>query len=235
MDPERRGCPIPSGLFCQPHLREEHYVFDSWMQRHWARVPFERYADDAVCHCRTRGEAKRLLQALRDRFAACGLTLHPEKTKIVYCRDGKRAGTWEHTQFTFLSYQFRCRTTRTRQGTLFQGFNPGMEPAEAKRVRQTIREMTDRRHCTRSLRDLVGELNPIIRGVWTYYGEYRPSEVQRLVGGFIDRRLQHWARRKYKSMKDSWRVTGQWVRRLKRTCPDLLAHWPRDARMGGAV
>lgn len=234
---EPRTCGTPQGGVISPLLANLflHYVFDSWMQRHWSQVPFERYADDAVCHCRTRDEAERLLQALRERFAECGLTLHPDKTKIVYCRDGSRKGDWDHTQFTFLGYQFRCRSTRSRDGNLFQGFNPGMDPTAAKRVRQTIRERTDRRHCIRSLRDLVADLNPVIRGVWTYYGRYRPSDVQRLVGGFVDRRLQHWARRKYKRMKDSWTVTGHWVRRLRRTSPDLLAHWTASARMGGAV
>ena len=227
-EPRTRG--TPQGGVISPLLANLflHYVFDSWMQRHWPQVPFERYADDAVCHCRTKEEAERLLQALRERFTECGLTLHPRKTKIVYCRDGKRTGAWDHTQFTFLGFLFRCRTTRGRHGQLFQGFNPGMAPEAAKRVRQTIRDRTDRRHCIRSLRDPIRELTPIIRGVWAYSGRC-------LVGGFIDRRLQHWARRKYKRMKDSWRVTGQWVGRLKRTSPGLLAHWSDDARMGGAV
>ena len=234
-EPRTRG--TPQGGVISPLLANLflHYAFDRWMQVSWPGIRFERYADDAVCHCRTRGEAERLLKALGQRLDDCGLTLHPSKTKIVYCRDGARRGTWGQTQFTFLGYRFRCRTTRSCHGTIFQGFNPAMEPAAARRVRQTIRERTDRRQCCKSLREVVDDLNPVIRGVWAYYGRFCPSEVQRLVGAFIDRRLQHWARRKYKRMRDSWRIAGRWVRRLRRTSPGLLAHWQPSARMGRAV
>jgi group II intron reverse transcriptase/maturase len=228
-EPRTRG--TPQGGVISPLLANLflHYVFDTWMDRERPGTPFERYADDAICHCRTLTEAKSLLAALKQRFAECGLTLHPVKTKIVYCRDGQRKERWEHTQFTFLSYRFRNRTTRTGRGNLFQGFNPAMDPAAARRARAAIRERTGSRHCIRSLRDVIADLNPIIRGVWNYFGRYRPSEVQRLVGQFIDQRLLHWARRKYKRMKDSWWKADRWVRRLKRTEPTLLAHWRPNA------
>jgi group II intron reverse transcriptase/maturase len=234
-EPRTRGTPqggVVSPLLANLFL---HYAFDRWMQVNWPQLRFERYADDAVCHCRTREEAECLLKALRQRFDDCGLVLHPVKTKIVYCRDDARRGDWEQTQFTFLGYRFRCRTTLNRYGTIFQGFNPAMEPAAAQRVRRLIRDRTDRHHCGKSLRAVVDDLDPVIRGVWAYYGRFCPSEVQRLIGVYIDRRLQHWARRKYKRMRDSWRITGQWVRRLKRTSPGLLAHWQPTARMGRAV
>lgn len=233
---ESRTRGTPQGGVISPLLANLflHYAFDRWLQDRWSTVPFQRYADDAVCHCRTRSEAERLLGELTERFAECGLTLHPTKTKIVYCRDGARRAEWDHTQFTFLGYRFRCRTTRTARGNLFQGFNPAMDPASARRIRTTIRALTDRRCCLRSLREVAAELNPIIRGVWAYYGCFCPSEVQRLVGGFVDRRLQHWARRKYKRMRDSWRATGAWVQRLRRQEPFLLAHW-HTAGMGRAV
>jgi retron-type reverse transcriptase len=67
-----------------------HYAFDMWMRRNFPDIPFERYADDAICHCRTEDQAMALRTALETRFADCGLTLHPDKTKIVYCRDESR-------------------------------------------------------------------------------------------------------------------------------------------------
>jgi group II intron reverse transcriptase/maturase len=234
---EKRTHGTPQGGVISPLLANLflHYVFDRWMHENWRQIPFERYADDCVCHCRTKVEAETLLEDLKARFSACGLTLHPDKTKLVYCKERGRGEEWDTTQFTFLGFQFRCRTTCTRRGDRFQGFNPGMDPAAAKRIRQVVRERLSSKSCMRSLRTLVGELNPMIRGWLEYYGHFRPSEFQRLVGGFIDRRLMHWARRKYKRMRKSWKKAGRWVLRLRRREPDLLAHWQSIARMGGAV
>jgi group II intron reverse transcriptase/maturase len=69
-----------------------HYAFDMWMRRSHPDIPFERYADDAICHCRSEKQAKELRESIRDRFVDCGLTLHPEKTKVVYCKDEDRRG-----------------------------------------------------------------------------------------------------------------------------------------------
>lgn len=224
---EERTAGTPQGGVISPLLANLflHYVFDNWMHQQWQVVPFERFADDAVCHCRSLDEARRLLQSLEERFTACGLQLHPEKTKIVYCRERGRNDEWDHTQFTFLGYQFRCRTTATRKGDRFQGFNPAMSPAVAKVKREQIREQTSSRTTTRSLGSLAKNLNPQIRGWLNYYGHFRPSEFQRLVGSFIDRRIMHWGRRKYKRFNHSQKKAGEWFKRLKRQAPNLLAHW----------
>ena len=81
-----------------------HYAFDLWMDRNYPSVRFERYADDAIVHCRSEEEARSVLEAIRGRFAQCGLELHPEKTRIVYCKDGDRPGSYEHIKFDFLGY-----------------------------------------------------------------------------------------------------------------------------------
>jgi len=83
------------------------------MNRNYSHVPFERYADDAVCHCRTESQARQLKADLELRFGECGLELHPEKTKIVYCRDEDRRGKYPVMQFDFLGYTFRSRLSRT--------------------------------------------------------------------------------------------------------------------------
>ena len=89
-----------------------HYAFDMWMARNHPGIPFERYADDAICHCRSEEEARTLRASLEERFAECGLTLHPEKTKIVYCKDDDRRGTYPDQKFDFLGYTFRPRLSR---------------------------------------------------------------------------------------------------------------------------
>jgi Reverse transcriptase (RNA-dependent DNA polymerase) len=80
------------------------------MQREYPSIPFERYADDAICHCASEAQALELRQALEQRFAACRLRLHPEKTKIVYCKDANRLGEYPERSFDFLGYTFRSRS-----------------------------------------------------------------------------------------------------------------------------
>ena len=96
--------PILANLFL-------HYAFDMWMARTYPHIPFERYADDAICHCKSAEEAQALWSALADRFAACKLVLHPEKTKIVYCKDANRRGDFPNQSFDFLGFSFRARKT----------------------------------------------------------------------------------------------------------------------------
>ena len=118
----------PQGSAISPVLANlfMHCAFDAWMVREYPTVKFERYADDAVVHCVTNRQANRLLVAIRDRMVEVGLRLHPAKTKIVYCQDGKRRLDHEHTDFTFLGFAFRVRAARGRNGETFTSFLPAM-------------------------------------------------------------------------------------------------------------
>src|ERR1039458_7138535 len=84
-----------------------HYAFDAWMARAHPAVTFERYCDDVVVHCRSKAQALAVWNAIASRLAECGLELHPVKTRLVYCKDSGRSGSFEHEQFTFLGYTFR--------------------------------------------------------------------------------------------------------------------------------
>ena len=86
-----------------------HYAFDMWMVRTFPHLPFERYADDVICHCKSAEEGRALWGAIADRFAACKLVLHPQKTKIVYCKDVNRRSDFPDIYFDFLGFQFRAR------------------------------------------------------------------------------------------------------------------------------
>ena len=101
----------PQGSAVSPILANlfMHYAFDRWMVRNHPDCPFERYADDAIVHCKSRLQAEQVLAAITERMQEVGLRLHPDKTRIVYCKDGKRRGDHEHTSFTFLGYTFRAR------------------------------------------------------------------------------------------------------------------------------
>jgi len=116
-----------------------HYVFDCWMQQNYPHISFERYADDAVCHCQTESMAAQLKADLELRFGECGLELHPEKTKIVYCKEEGRKGEYPVMKFDFLGYTFRPRLARTRWGKFFVSFTPAISNKAATAIRQKIR------------------------------------------------------------------------------------------------
>jgi hypothetical protein len=91
-----RTAGTPQGGVISPLLANMflHYAFDAWMSRNYPHLPFGRYADDAICHCKSAEGARALWSALQERFAACKLVLHPEKTKIVNCKDANRRGNF---------------------------------------------------------------------------------------------------------------------------------------------
>ena len=90
-----------------------------WMRRKHPSIPLERYADDVVCHCQSEDQAKELWRELKGRFSECGLELHPEKTKIVYCKDNDRRGNYFDQalaawlgHWTPVGYNANCSTGR---------------------------------------------------------------------------------------------------------------------------
>ena len=109
-----------------------HYAFDRWMAKQYPQAPFERYADDAIVHCRTEVEAQEVRAAIAERLRECGLELHPEKTKIVYCKDDDRRGTYPNEKFDFLGYTFRPRRSKNRAGKYFINFSPAVSDQAVK-------------------------------------------------------------------------------------------------------
>ena len=124
-----RSAGTPQGGVISPLLANLflHYAFDTWMERTHGGNPFERYADDIVIHCRTQAEAEGLLGEIKLRLAESKLAVHPEKTKIVYCKDRNRREKYERTEFDFLGFTFRPRTARGKNGKLFLPF-PSDQP-----------------------------------------------------------------------------------------------------------
>src|SRR5262249_30287893 len=154
---EQRTKGTPQGGVISPLLANLflHYAFDRWMQRNYPIVPFERYADDVIVHCRSEGEAQRVLAAIRERLAVCGLEVHPTKTRIVYCKDGRRRRQYPHVSFDFLSYTFRARPARRRGGKPFLGFLPALSRTRAQTIRQRIAEWRLTSRTSQTLSDLA--------------------------------------------------------------------------------
>jgi RNA-directed DNA polymerase len=136
--PRERG--TPQGGVVSPILMNlfMHYVFDVWMKRNYPSCPFARYADDAVIHCSREEQAEHLMQAIAARLAECGLTMHPEKSRIVYCQDSNRTEVFPHVQFTFLGFTFRPRKAMSKQHRVFTGFLPGVSADAVKRMRKVL-------------------------------------------------------------------------------------------------
>jgi Reverse transcriptase (RNA-dependent DNA polymerase)/Group II intron, maturase-specific domain len=146
-----------------------HYTFDLWMARTYPDLPWCRYADDGLVHCRNEQEAQALMAALQARLTECRLEMHPTKTKMVYCKDGKRKGKYPNIKFDFLGYCFRPRLVqKSRDKTLFCGFNPAVSPSALKSMRAKIRELGIRRRTELSLAEIAYRLNPLLRGIRHY-------------------------------------------------------------------
>lgn len=223
---QQRHCGTPQGGVISPLLANLylHYAFDNWMSRNHPGVPFERYADDVICHCRTKVEAETLLANLKERLGSCGLQLHPIKTQVVYCKDDKRDEDHPHTRFDFLGFSFHRRTQRDRYGNLFTGINPAVSRKALKRMNQAIRNLNIHRSTVVTLPELAKRLNPMVRGWIAYYGAFYPEPLKRFLIR-IDLRLGRWARNKYKRLRGHKRRSWAWLARCRSVWPGLFVHW----------
>lgn len=224
---EQRTAGLPQGGVLSPLLMNLflHYTLDRWLQTHYPHHPFARYADDAVVHCRTEQEAQQLQTALAARLAACKLTLHPEKTRVVYCRDSNRTERSRHERFEFLGYTFQPRTARNRRGELFLSFSPAMSKTALKKIRQEIRYHWHlQRRVDKRLDDLARMFNPVIRGWYTYYGAYHQSALARLTES-LNSALVKWVMHKYTRFKGHKIRAKRWLAALANREPRLFAHW----------
>lgn len=211
-----------------------HYAFDLWMGREFPTIPFERYADDVICHCRSEAQSAHLKDAIARRFATCHLELHPQKTKIAYCKNARRHRTYPTVQFDFLGYAFRPRWCRTKEGTLFIGFAPAISPKSAKAIRQTMRGWHIHHRSDLSLEEIARMVNPALRGWINYYGAYQRSALRRVFDHF-NVYLFRWAMRKYKDLRRHWTRAAERVHRVQTRQPGLFAHWallPNDPMVG---
>jgi RNA-directed DNA polymerase len=208
--------PVPANLFM-------HYAFDSWLEREFPTLEFERYADDAVVHCVTERQALQVRDALAARMAEVGLRLHPTKTKIVYCKDDNRPGSYENTSFTFLGYQFRARGVRSNSGVMFTAFTPAISPEALKKISREVRSWRIHTRTRHGLQDLADHINPVVRGWLAYYGRFSPAALYPLLKR-INGYLVRWARRKYRRPVPFKRAKRWWDGMVARN-RTMFAHW----------
>lgn len=222
----------PQGSVVSPLLANLflHYAFDLWMQRTFPHLCFERYADDAIVHCRSESQARVVLEAIRARLAECGLELHSEKTRIVYCKDANRTQRHENVAFDFLGYTFQPRRARNRQGKNFLSYLPAISTKAATRIRQTIRawRMGSTRNNQR-LEDLAKLIDPAVRGWMNYYGRYYRTKCIAVLQ-HVNEALARWVRWKYKRLRYRKTASIHWLGRLAERAPNLLVLWQLGIR-----
>lgn len=209
--------PLLSNLFL-------HYVFDRWMRKQFPDIPFERYADDAICHCKTQMQAQQLLASLGQRFEECHLELHPQKTRVVYCKDDDRRGHHPDHSFDFLGFTFRPRRSKNRWGKSFINFSPAVSNKSAKTMRSKMRSWGLHNRSDKSLDDLARMFNPVIQGWMNYFAKFYKSAMYPTLR-HLDRYLTRWASRKYKKLYRHRRRAEQWLARIAQSRPGLFAHW----------
>lgn len=198
-----------------------HHAFDEWMRGHNPNNPFERYADDIVVHCKTEQEARALRMAIEGRLKKCKLELHPEKTKIVYCKDTNRRKKSPDERFDFLGYTFRPRTAKNKEGELFTSFSPAVSDKAKKKMKEAVRVW---RREAAPIKDIAKWINPIVRGWVNHYGKFRASELWNTMS-YVDTFLLQWCKKKYGKSKGSWRKATAWLARIKEREPNMFASW----------
>lgn len=218
--------PLLSNLFM-------HYAFDRWLSRKFPRVRFERYCDDAVVHCWSETQAREVWAAIAERLSEFGLSLHPDKTRIVYCKDSNRRGTYVHTECTFLGYTFRPRQARNKHGVNFTNFLPAVSKSAKKAMSRTMRSWHLGNRSDLELSNLVRWINPVVSGWINYYGRFYRSELVQFLQRTVNRMLVSWFRRKYKRLHRSWKKSREILLDVACAYPQLLAHWRFGARPAG--
>jgi group II intron reverse transcriptase/maturase len=223
----------PQGAVVSPLLANLflHYAFDRWMKENHSDIPFERYADDVICHCSSEAQASSLRQALEARLSVCKLELHPQKTKIVYCKDANRRDSHSEQRFDFLGFTFRPRQSMNRAGRLFVSFSPAISDKAAKAMRGTVRRWKLHHRTDLALEKIAQWTRPMVLGWLHYYGRFRRSALRRELRT-LDSFIVRWAQRKYKRLRGHTKRAWDWLRGVQSRQPDLFAHWSRESQVG---
>ncbi|KAB8039113.1 group II intron reverse transcriptase/maturase [Silvanigrella paludirubra] len=210
--------PLISNLFM-------HYAFDKWMEIHFPGVLFARYADDLVIHCISENQANIILSAVRKRLSECFLDLHPTKTKIIYCKDNQRNGTYKVTAFDFLGYTFRPRMVKTKYGNIMTSFTPAIGDKVRKIIQGRIRNWKIHLLSHAKIEEIACSINPVLRGWLNYYCKFYGSLAIHTISRAVNFALVRWARRKFKKLNRSYSRARDLIRRMQKQNSILFEHW----------
>jgi RNA-directed DNA polymerase len=221
----KEGKGTPQGGVISPLLANLflHYAFDMWLNKQNPDICFERYADDVIVHCHTKKQAETVLQLIKDRMAQCLLELHPDKTKLVYCKDYKRREQHNKVQFDFLGFSFQPRPTKSkRAGEYYNLFDLAISRKSQKKIVEEINKFKFHLWSEGTIEEIAQTLNCKVQGWINYYGKYR---IWFMLNTFrrLRYRLMLWVRNKYKieGIKECY----DWLLRYQSEHPKLFVHW----------
>jgi group II intron reverse transcriptase/maturase len=219
---QERTVGTPQGGVISPLLANLflHYAFDEWMSREYRHMPFERYADDIVCHCHRMRDAVLLKQAIAERLQAVGLQLNDQKSKVVYVDTFKRQNV--ATSFCFLGYDFEVRTLKSFRGELFRKCMPGASRKAMRGITRTVKSWRLQRSTRQTLKELAGRYNAILRGWIQYYGKFWYRKFSYHLWSLVQSRLLKWVSNKYRI---SIRRAEHRLNVIRKQQPTLFAHW----------
>jgi RNA-directed DNA polymerase len=219
----RRDRGTPQGPAVPPVLASLflHYALGARMVREFPGACSGRYADDAVVHCVSEARARHVPAALRERMREAGLELHPAETRIVYCQDSSRRGSYEHAGLTFPGCTFRPRGVRTRHGKMFTGFNPAISKDALTKISAQVRSWRLHYRTRITGAGLARRINPVARGRMNYYGAFCRSAPYPLLAR-ISSCLMRWPREKRKRLRGRKKARQAWERAVARR-PRFLA------------
>lgn len=209
-----------------------HHAFDEWMRKNYSHIPFERYADDIVVHCRTLKQAEYIRDMIGKRLKFCKLELNPDKTRIVYCKDKDRNGNYPNIKFDFLGYTFRPRKSYDGKGKICINFTPAVSRKALKSMSDVIRSWQLQRRSDISLEEMARKVNPVIRGWINYYGKYYKSALYPMFAQIYFRQLK-WVQNKYKLT--SWNKTKAQFFNMVRKNKSLFVYWKWWYRTYGGI
>jgi len=222
----KEGKGTPQGGVISPLLANLylHYTLDKWIEKHYQDLPFVRYADDVIVHCRSEAEAKEVLSAINQRLQQCFLRLNEEKTKIVYCQDYRRAKKDYQKKFDFLGFRFQPRSNKSHRGGMFLGFDCAISPKAEQRIAAEFKSMKFHRWTSATIQELATKFNPKLRGIIRYYGRFRKWKLERVLRNFHFR-LAKWVFNKYKRFGRSYQKAYGWLHKIRNGFPNLFYHW----------
>ena len=223
---EQRERGSPQGGVISPLLANLflHYGFDSWMVKYHPEVPFERYADDIIVHCRSQQEAEQMLSQIKARMEECKLELHPEKTQIVFCPQQGRKANYPIRKFSFLGYEFKARRVINRQGDSFIGFNPAVGLKAVSSLLNKLSQLEFQQWTQWTMEQIAIAINPTLRGWIAYFGRFNPREMKRAFF-ILNKRIIRWVVRKFKRHKRSYIRARKWLEDFAKEHVHIFEHW----------
>lgn len=224
LDKRTKGTPqggVISPLLANLYL---HYCFDKWMQIHHPSITFERYADDVVVHCNSRKEAELLLSKIDKRMNACKLTLHPEKTKVVYCKQNNRMANYKQITFDFLGFRFQPRRIKDRNGLYKLSYGPAISNKAKKHIVRTINDLRFHRWTSTDIEEIAMRLRSKLLGWITYFGKYRKWSMY-VVFRSLNDRLVKWLMNRYKKYRGKVKEARLKMKQIAQQYPNLFVHW----------